>query len=296
MSQRICVVAPAKINLHLGVGTCLSDGYHQVCSVLHTLSLHDSIVLQDASALSVDCAPDVGVQSEQNLAYQAARVFADVAGRDPSFSIGITKRIPHAAGLGGGSSDAAAVITGLAHIWGIDRLDQRCLDSAAGIGADVPFFLYGGAALMKGKGDAVDTLLPPLDAAIAIVWPGAPAPTARVYSAFDEDPAPSASSNNVVGALYDGDAVRLGRALTNNLAEASVRVAPVVGEALAWLRKQPGALGADVAGSGSAVFAVAENAEVADRIAKEALAEEGWWACATSTSARGVFVDGREGQ
>jgi 4-diphosphocytidyl-2-C-methyl-D-erythritol kinase len=144
------VAAPAKVNLYLGVGPLMPDGYHAVDTVLHALELHDDVRVSAAPGFALSCHPDVGVPMADNLACRAAHALGEAFGRPVNAEVVLSKRIPHGAGLGGGSSDAAAVITGLARMWGVGPTDDRCVAAAATIGADVPFFLYGGAALMTG--------------------------------------------------------------------------------------------------------------------------------------------------
>ncbi len=295
MPRTVSVVAPAKVNLYLGVGAQADDGYHEVTTIMHALELHDEITIAEAPELSIECAPDLGIPAERNLAYRAATELADALGHEAAFAIRVTKRIPHAAGLGGGSSDAAAVIAGLAHVWGVDKLDPRCLAVAARLGADVPFFLYGGAALMTGRGDEISQALPARDFALVLVRPDVPASTAEVYRAFDASPSSAAGHAAVVEALMAGDAALLGERLANNLSEAACAVAPPVAEVLGWLSRQQGVLGAQVSGSGSAVFGVVGSAEIAEHIAREA-AGRGWWATPTKLSAQGATVTDEKGR
>lgn len=294
MPRTVFVVAPAKVNLYLGVGTLGQDGYHDVTTILHTLELHDALTLTEATELSLVCIPALDIPAEKNLAYRAARELAHALSREPAVAIHLVKHIPHAAGLGGGSSDAAAVIAGLAHLWGVERFDPRCLEVAAGLGADVPFFLHGGAALMTGRGDLLTASLPAREFPLVLVRPDALASTAEVYRAFDERPVEAAGHAAVAEALLAGDAALLGRRLANNLAGAACVVAPAVTDVLAWLDACAGVLGVDVAGSGSAVFGVVESAEKAEHIAEEARAQ-GWWSTATRLTAQGVIVTDKEG-
>jgi len=112
LSESVHVLAPAKVNLFLGVGGVRPDGYHTVDAVFHELDLADEVSLVAADELWVTCDPDVGVGIEDNLAAKAARAFGGLVGREPNVHITIRKHVPHGAGLGGGSSDAAAVIRG----------------------------------------------------------------------------------------------------------------------------------------------------------------------------------------
>lgn len=286
------VIAPAKVNLMLGVGGVRADGYHAVTTVLHCLELADELTLRPASSLSLTCDTDLGIPADKNLALRAARAMGEAFGRAPGVEITLVKHIPHGAGLGGGSTDAAGVIAALAMLWGADRRDARCLRVAASLGADIPFFLCtSGAALMTGRGDELSRELPGLGgAAVALVRPRMPVPTAEAYRAFDLEPMPAGDPESMMEALGSRDAALVAGSLVNNLERASVSVVPEVGDALAWTRVRPGVLGASVAGSGSAVFALCDGDEAARAAAGAAEGLRGWWARATRLSATGVVV------
>jgi 4-diphosphocytidyl-2-C-methyl-D-erythritol kinase len=288
------VAAPAKVNLYLGVGPLMPDGYHAVDTVLHALELHDDVRVSAAPGFALSCHPDVGVPMADNLACRAAHALGEAFGRPVNAEVVLSKRIPHGAGLGGGSSDAAAVIAGLARMWGVGPTDDRCVAAAATIGADVPFFLYGGAALMTGRGDRIERSLPALTTPVVLVRPPEPVPTAAAYRAFDAAPAPAGDASAVIAALEARDEAALGAALDNNLAAAAAAVVPAVADALAWVQGQAGVLGATVAGSGSAVFALVYDADTAESIAARAAAR-GWWSAASRLSAAGARATDEEG-
>lgn len=285
------VSAPAKVNLFLGVGALRPDGFHDVTTVMHALELCDVVELVPAAALTLTCEPDLGIPTEENLAYCAAVAIAREFEREPAVALRVSKRIPHGAGLGGGSSDAAAVIAGMASLWGADPADPRCLRAAAQLGADVPFFLASsGTALMSGRGDVLDRVLGGLDGApVALVRPPAPVPTARAYAAFDADPQAPGTPEAVLAALAAHDVGALGAALANNLERAASVVVPAVGEALAMAAAMPGVAGAAVAGSGSAVFALCDTVDAARSVAAAAV-ERGWWGEVTALRGAGVTV------
>jgi len=285
--RRIVVTAPAKVNLFLGIGSVRPDGYHDVTTVLHTLEFADTIRLEPAPTFSLTCVPDLGIPAEDNLALRAARAFADVFEMSGGAAIELTKRIPSGAGLGGGSSDAAAVLAGLAEANGNDAADPRLVEVARTLGADVPFFLVGGAALMTGRGDRIEAALPAIVAPVVLVKPSAPVPTAAAYRAFDADPVEAGDPGPVLDALQLADASSLGAVLTNNMTAAAIALVPEVADALAWMNAEPGVVGAAVAGSGSAVFAICADERTARRIADQA-PSRGFWGLATSTRTSGV--------
>jgi 4-diphosphocytidyl-2-C-methyl-D-erythritol kinase len=287
------VSAPAKVNLYLHVGGLLPSGYHAVRSVLHTLELSDELRIVESPRLALSCDEDLGVPPQENLVWRAATAMGAALGRELDFEIRLSKRIPHGAGLGGGSSDAAATIAGLAHVWGVDPLGRRCLEVARSLGADVPFFLYGGAALMGGRGDVLVRRLPPLAAPVLLVRPAQPVPTAAAYRAFDAAPVSVDDEDGIVAALGSSDLEAVAQALANNLAPAAIAVVPEVGEALAWARAQDGVFAAEVAGSGSAVFALVDSGARASVLARDASAR-GWWGISTGLRPQGVMVTEEE--
>jgi 4-diphosphocytidyl-2-C-methyl-D-erythritol kinase len=156
-------MAPAKINLALEVTARRDDGYHEIDTVMTTLNLADTVTLTPAPSLSVTIEGPraAGIDANNDLAGRAAHALAEAAGRDAEVHITVDKRIPSPAGLGGGSSDAAAVLRGLAQLWDLDWPAERLGEIGASIGSDVPFFLAGGAARCTGRGELVD-LLPDL--------------------------------------------------------------------------------------------------------------------------------------
>jgi 4-diphosphocytidyl-2-C-methyl-D-erythritol kinase len=152
--------APAKINLAFEVLAKREDGYHDVATVMTTIDLADTVRLQPHTGLEVGInGPEAGgVYAEDDLAGRAARALADAAGRTPDVRVELTKRVPAAAGLGGGSSDAGAVLRGLNELWGLGWPSARLAEVAASLGSDVPFFLYCGTAHCTGRGDVVEPL------------------------------------------------------------------------------------------------------------------------------------------
>jgi 4-diphosphocytidyl-2-C-methyl-D-erythritol kinase len=157
------LIAPAKLNLVLEVTGRRSDGYHDIASVMQTIDLADRVRLDLAPAIEIDVGGEelLGVPREgpRNLAFSAAHALAEAARRpDLGVRIELEKRIPAGMGLGGGSSDAAAVLRGLNRLWGLELPAAALADVAATVGSDVAFFLQGGAALVTGRGEIVEPL------------------------------------------------------------------------------------------------------------------------------------------
>lgn len=276
--------ALAKINLHLGVGPCRPDGYHDVTTVLVTLDLADVVFVADSRTLRVDTVPELDIAESSNLAYRAAEVLGLAVGRMPRVRVMIEKRIPAAAGLGGGSADAAAVLRSLAVRWGLHPYDPEIHDVAATLGSDVPFLLQGGCALFEGRGDVPARRMKLPELHVVLVNPGTPVPTASAYAAFDALPeVERRSPDAIIAAIEAGDAAAIAANLHNDLTTASVGLVPAIGEALAWLGARPGVRGCEMAGSGSTVFAICETEAVAEAVAGDAR-DRGWWAEACRTA------------
>lgn len=286
------LAAPAKVNLHLGVGSRRSDGYHDVDTILHALNLHDSLYMrrlpQEAgSGLAVDvltlgCG---GVQAPvleacDNIVYRAVHELARRSGyeADELIEVRLEKRIPFEAGLGGGSSDAAAALVGAAHFWDIDPLGPEVLDAARSLGSDVAFFLRGGCAYCTGGGDVIMRELTPLKQSIVLVKPSSGVSTAEAYRAFDSAP--------IEVGLARATAVRAAERaqdveLFNNLAPAAESLLPELSDVREWMCAQPGVRAALLCGSGSTTFAVCGGISQACDIVARARAR-GWWARATA--------------
>lgn len=175
--------AYAKINLFLSVGDKRADGYHDIDTVMHTVSLFDTVELSEFEGLRVECA-ELDIPKEQNLAFRAAQAFFSHTGIIPSVRVSVNKRIPAQAGLGGGSADAAAVLRGLNKMYSAGLSLPVLAGIGSTLGADIPFCVYGGKARCRGIGD----IILPLETEhlhLVIIKPQADCPTGKMYSALD---------------------------------------------------------------------------------------------------------------
>ena len=160
----VTVTAPAKINLHLGVGAPRDDGYHPLMTVFHAIDLHDEVTVSPADAFAVEVTGDGNVDvagvptDDTNLAVRAGRALAVHHGLEVAARIRIRKAIPVAGGMAGGSADAAAALVALDRLWATDSGDLVLFDLAARLGSDVPFGLVGRNALGTGRGEQVEQL------------------------------------------------------------------------------------------------------------------------------------------
>jgi 4-diphosphocytidyl-2-C-methyl-D-erythritol kinase len=307
------IAAPAKVNLALGVSPHIIDGKHQLQSIFCTLALVDGLTVEydeqgtDELEFTIEYSGDVphlDIAPEQNLVVRAVRLMQEEFGTAAAHKnalgrrhalgghlhLHLYKNIPAQAGLGGGSSDAAAAIMALALLWGADRLDPRCLHAARQLGADVSFFLYGGCASMAGDGsDLVRTLAVP-KLHLVCARPNCGVNTAAAYAAFDSqatavgdiDALARLLANNADHAGTQARAVSIAAALTNNLEPAVFGLEPQVAKLYAELAALPGALKAVLCGSGSAVFAVMQDAMSALQAVMH-FREQGLWAVSTMT-------------
>ena len=244
------VLAPAKINLFLSVGARTPGGLHELVSVMQCVSLSDTLTVSVASGFSLDVTPPGSAPADDNLVARAAGAFCSMQGVEPAFAFELTKTIPMAAGLGGGSADAAATLVGLNDALGAAVSRKGLEKIGASLGSDVPFCVRGGTAFVTGVGDE----LSPVVCAQPLWWvlgvSGAALSTADVYAEFDRlgggtlgDP------HEVADTLARGDIARLGSALRNDLEAPAVALMPALGSGRAALERA-GALGVVLAGSG----------------------------------------------
>lgn len=303
------VAAPAKVNLFLGIGAKRADGYHEATSVMHALAMHDLLTLvaypegtpQDLipvkeqnrkevteNGLTVTAEvewheglPDQELSLEDNLVTKAILALARACdfpwkGR---LHFLLEKHIPLQAGLGGGSTDAAAALVGAADVWGIR--DKDLLHKVAReLGADVPFFLDGGCVLLEGRGDTFVRALNARHDNVVVVRPEDGVSTAEAYGEFDGAPEAVQADQR---AQVDAAQAAADVPLYNNLAAASERLLPALADTRAWLADQPGVQQVLLSGSGSATFAVLSDHQAALALVTAASAK-GYWARATTFS------------
>ena len=285
--------APAKINLYLGVHTERdARGYHKVDSLMAAVGLVDTVTVTPAQVLTVQTVPASDFPMQKNTAYRAAAAMAEHYGREANICVTIEKSIPLCAGLGGPSTDAAAVIVALAELWRVDRTDPALDDIARSIGADVPFFLHASPAFYVGGGDVLATEYPALPATpVVLVKPReASVSTIEAYRRFDETPVPAEKPGAIASALRSGDAETAYALVHNNLGVISAQMEPQIQVVLDWLRAQDGTVAVDVCGSGACSFAICDTVVTATNLA--ALAQQNsWWSCATELIPNTVRIE-----
>lgn len=295
------IISPAKVNLVLAVGEKQESGFHEVQTIMHSLALHDAlsmrrfddegsgdglqVMLKCESSFTID---PLLIKAEENIAYKAVVELAKALGRtrDETIEMVLNKVIPAEAGLGGGSSNAAAALVGAATLWGVGMEDERVQEVASRLGADVSFFLKGGCARLSGKGDVFEAQLEPRSGFVLLVRPDAGVSTGKAYAAFDEDPVlPSSEYLSSIAALDAAADV----SLYNNLEKAACSVTPVVAQVLEWGRAAAGEENVVLCGSGSAVCCIFDSYQAACEASVEARKHE-WWTRVTSFSPLGAAI------
>ena len=265
----------AKINLALEVLGRRDDGYHEVSTVLHAVGLADHLTFEAREGLSLEC-DDPAIAGEGNLVLRAARLLQQTAGSGRGASITLRKGIPVAAGLGGGSSDAAVTLLALSRLWGVGMSPDELMELGATLGSDVPFFLQNsGCALATGRGERIAPL-PAVQGWWAVVLRPKvamlPNKTATLYSMLSED---DFSDGSRVATMVEE--LRAGRLATEGLHHAFERVAGVAFPGLDEYRrvfKSAGAPFAALAGSGPALYTLVDSVGQGRKIL-DALLQEG---------------------
>jgi 4-diphosphocytidyl-2-C-methyl-D-erythritol kinase len=276
--------APAKINLDLRVTGRRPDGYHELDSIVTFAAWGDRLTFAPANQLTLEVSgPFAAALAEQcdNLVLRAAGRLADRAHRSPQVRITLDKRIPVAAGLGGGSADAAATLRGLCRLWRLELTVADLLPLALELGADVPVCLLSRPARMRGIGERLEPLeLPALD--LALANPNQAVPTAEAFAGMDpirpargpDRPMPS----DCAGLL----AWLAGRG--NDLEAPARRLAPAIADLIEALGGQPGCRLARMSGSGATCFGIFEDAPAAARAARTLRrTRPDWWVVSTAT-------------
>ncbi len=269
-------LARAKVNLWLKVVGRRADGYHLLDSLVAFTDLADTLEVgpSDGLSLALEGPEAASLAGEaDNLVLRAARVLADRAGVSPRAALRLAKHIPVAAGLGGGSADAAAALHALVDLWRVALPVEELFDLAAALGADVPMCLAGRPALVSGVGEILRPAPPLPPCAILLVNPRTPLATPEVFAARR---GPFSTAVPVPPAWPDlGGLVAALAARGNDLAAAAISLRPAIADVLAALGRTEGVRHAAMSGSGATCFALYEDVEAAGRAA--AGLPDRWW-------------------
>jgi len=272
------VRCPAKLNLLLEIKGRRGDGYHEIETVMVPIDLCDTLAFRPTvdEGIELSCAWATGLGGEangleslpepqDNLVVRAIELLRKRASCPRGARVWLSKRIPSAAGLGGGSSDAAAALTIANRAWNLGWSAARLAELSAELGSDIPFFFARGAAVCRGRGERVEPIRTGGPLYFVLVKPPEGLPTASVFS---ELRAVSMSSNSIsmIRALACGDATRVGGLLGNHLQPAAEALSPAIGRLADEFRRLD-VLGCQMTGSGSCYFGICRNRRHARRLA-----------------------------
>ncbi len=269
--MNITVSANAKVNLFLDIKDKRPDGYHNISSVMHSLDLHDSIDLsfKDKNEIEITSQNPFLPKDERNISFKTAQRFLEEIGEKRGILINIRKRIPIGGGLGGSSTDGAAVLTGLNYLFGKPFSEEKLLKIAASLSADMPFCMKKGAALCEGIGEIL-TPLPTFSCCFAvIISPKFSLNTKAMYELYDEElNKKDYSPNEMVASLSENSVLRASSNLYNAFEGPAVKLKPEIGIYKERLLKE-GAKGALMSGSGSCVYGLFDNKNEADALTEK---------------------------
>jgi 4-diphosphocytidyl-2-C-methyl-D-erythritol kinase len=290
--SQISIPAFAKINWSLRVLGRRQDGFHEIDTILQTISLHDTLTLSltDDNEIRLTCDDRSLPSDETNLVWRAAAALRERYSIKRGVKIRLEKRIPSEAGLGGGSSDAAATLVALAQLWEIEASANELVGVAERLGSDVPFFFFGGTAGATGRGEVIEPLSDVPEQHLVIIKPNASVSTAVAYHSLN---APTLTSSEAKPILFrsqasDDSASFDLNALHNDFEAVVFRLAPEIERAKNALLKS-GAHAAMLCGSGSAVFGIFENQDAQERAIQAIELETGWRAFPCKTVGRSQY-------
>lgn len=265
--------APAKINYLLNVIRRRPDGYHDLRMIMQRINLCDeiSLSLTDTSEITVTCGSQGVPNGPGNIAWKAARAMLDLSGSAQGASINIVKNIPVAAGLGGGSSDAATVLMGLNQLLDTRLSDQQLMKIGVKLGADVPFFIFKNTALAEGIGERLTAIRNMPNVWILLVNPGVHVSTGWVYKSLQ------LTNDSILSTLpeFFGSAKDICNIFANDLETVTIPAFPVIAEIKDLMLKSD-AVGSMMSGSGSTVFGIFETQYQAE-LARDSFADKANW-------------------
>lgn len=272
-------LAPAKINLSLRVLGRRADGFHDLESLMCPVSVFDTldVTLRAEGGLEFTCDDPTLPLGEDNLVVRAARLFCAACGVEPHARIALKKEIPHGAGLGGGSSDAATTLLALDRLFETKLSREALAAMAADLGSDIPFFIYQSAAMIRGRGERAEPVGFAHALPLLLIKPPFGVPTPWAYSRWKE-------AREIPGISYAAQTFPWGE-LVNDLERPVFEKHVFLADLKCWLLAQPEAAGALLSGSGATVFAVLRSKEHAALLGERVAQEFGpdLWLCACET-------------
>jgi 4-diphosphocytidyl-2-C-methyl-D-erythritol kinase len=272
----LAIECPPKVNLYLRIVRRREDGFHELETVFQSVSGGDTLSASIAKELTLTCDDPALPTDERNLVVKAARGLQARFGVEAAgAALRLEKRTPAGAGMGGGSVDGAAALVLLVRLWGLTPTARQLEELAAGLGSDVPFFLHGGTARARGRGEVLEPL-PTAPLWLVLVKPPVSVSTPWAYRQWQAGACAGASVEEFTAALASGDPAAVAEALRNDLEPGVAAGVPEIAAAREWLLRN-GAPGARMTGSGSVVFGVALGEEHAREIASRPGAPGSVW-------------------
>ena len=274
----IIETAHAKINFTLSVGSKRADGYHSIDSLMHSISLSDRITLTKAEAITLSVTEGEAPLGRENLMVRAAERFFEETGLSGGVSMTLAKRIPSEAGMGGGSSDAAAVLRGLARLYETDLSLATLARWGASLGADIPFCVVAGAARCQGIGEKLTPLAPAPDCYVLVAKPDINVSTKYVYEHLDaQEIIKHPDIDGMVEAIAEESLQGILDRMENVLETVTVSAYPVI-QTIKDRMKELGAINSLMSGSGPTVFGIFVEKDMArrayDKLEEEQLAKQ----------------------
>ena len=274
------VLAPAKINLSLKILGQRNDGFHEVDTLIAPISLYDEIRIDkrpSGKGIEFRCDDRSVPESDDNLAVRAAKAFFETTRIDPAVSIELKKKIPHGAGLGGGSSDAAATLLALNELFKTNLPREALAKMGETIGSDIPFFIFQSAAICRGRGELITPLKFHEQLWILLLKPAFVVPTEWAYSRWQD-------SREIPGVPYAAQQFT-DQTFINDLERPVFEKFVFLAQLKMWLLRQPEVGAALMSGSGSTMFAVLRSNTDVDLVAERAKSEldPELWTCACAT-------------
>jgi 4-diphosphocytidyl-2-C-methyl-D-erythritol kinase len=280
----------AKINLCLRVLGRREDGFHELFTVFQTVSLHDDIMFGESDRLELTCGDKGIATDERNLIVRAANLLHERSGVPRGASMHLTKRIPSPGGLGGGSSNAAVALIGLSRLWDLHVAFEDMHPIAAGLGSDVPFFLYGGTAIGTGRGTEIEPIADVEEKCLLIVTPNVQVSTKAAFESLrPQNLTMGDAERNLIVCRFEAEQLDLRQSeLTNDMEVAVFAEYPEI-ERVKRTLLDLGAVNAMMSGSGASVFAVFDKEETWQTALKALDNEVNWRKFAVAAVSRSEY-------
>src|SRR5258708_5159463 len=280
----------AKVNLQLRILGKRDDGFHDLCTVFQTVSLHDMIHFAESDTLELSCDDPNVPTDERNLIIKTAKALQKMTGTNKGAAMHLEKLIPSPGGLGGGSSNAAVALVGLTKLWDIPASDKGLRAIAGALGSDVPFFLYGGTAIGTGRGEMIEPIADREEQFMLVVTPNASVSTRDAFERLNATTLTNAGLNRILRVCrLEAESLDLHHSVLINDFEARVFEAHPEIRRVKETLLELGAVNAAMSGSGASVFAIFDKTETRQAAIKALDHESTWRKFAVATISRNEY-------